>query len=68
MRKTHVDPLKTKTTMKTLKKEGASVENDDRTLETINEDGTSIPEATGDIKERADQPDDDAIIASFNHH
>ena len=68
MRKAHVDPLKAKTTTKALKKEGASVENDDRTLETINEDDLLTPEVTGDIKDRAEQPDDDAIIASFNPH
>jgi hypothetical protein len=60
--------LKAKTTTKALKKEGASVENDDRTLETIIEDDMLIPEVTGDIKDRAEQPDDDAIIASFNPH
>ncbi len=49
-------------------KEGASVENDDRTLETISEDDTSIPEVTGDAKDKGEQPDDDAIIASFNPH
>jgi hypothetical protein len=68
MRKTNIDPLKTKTTTKSLKKEGASVENDDRTLETINEEDTLTPEVTGDTKDRTDQPDDDAIIASFNPH
>jgi hypothetical protein len=68
MRKSNVDPLKAKTTSRTLKKEGASVENDDRILETINEDDTSLPEVTGDIRDKADQPDDDAIIASFNPH
>ncbi len=50
MRKTHVDPLKTKTTTKTLQKEGASFENDDRHLKTINEEDTLIPEVTGDTK------------------
>jgi hypothetical protein len=70
MRKSNVDPLRAKTTTRPLKKEGASVENDDRSLEieTINEDDTSIPEVTGDIKDKTDQPDDDAIIASFNPH
>jgi hypothetical protein len=38
MRKSNVDPLKAKTTTKPLKKEGASAENDDRTLETIHEE------------------------------
>ncbi len=68
MRKSTVDRLKAKTTTKSFKKEGANVENDDRTLETINEDDMSIPEVTGDIKHTTDQPDDDAIIASFNPH
>jgi hypothetical protein len=68
MRKSNVGPLKAKTTTRPLKKEGASVENDDRTLETINEDETSLPEVTGEIRDKADQPDDDAIITSFNPH
>ena len=68
MKRTTVEPLKAKTTTRPLKKEGASVENDDRTLETINEDETSLPEVTGEIRDKADQLDDDAIIASFNPH
>ncbi len=69
MRKSNiVDPLKAKTTTRPLKKEGASVEIDDRTLETINEDKSSLPEVTGEIRDKGDQPDDDAIIASFNTH
>jgi hypothetical protein len=68
MRKTNVEPLKAKTTTRPLKKEGASVENEDRPLETINEDETSLPEVTGEIRDKTDQPDDDAIIASFNIH
>ena len=43
-------------------------DNDDLNLETINEEDTLIPEVTGDTKARTDQPDDDAIIASFNPH
>ena len=66
MRKTNVEPLKAKATTRPLKKEGASVENDDRALEIINEDETSLPEVTGEIRDKAEQPDDDAIIASFN--
>ena len=44
MRKTTADPLKNKAATRPLKKEGASVENEDRHLETINEDEASIPE------------------------
>ncbi len=58
--------MKAKTTTKSLKKEGASVENDDRNLETIHEEDRLLPEVTGKIKEKDEQPDDDTIIASFN--
>jgi hypothetical protein len=44
MRKTTADPLKNKAATRPLKKEGSSVENEDRTLKTINEDEASIPE------------------------
>ncbi len=49
----------------TQETEGASIENDDRNLETIHEEERFIPEVTGDITEREDPPDDHAIIASF---
>jgi hypothetical protein len=68
MRKTTAEPLKTKATTRPLKKESASVENEDRSLETINEDEASIPEVTGDIRDKEDSPDDKTIIASFNTH
>ena len=69
MKRNPVEPPAKKATTRPLKKEGASVENEDRPLETINEDEhLSLPEVTGDIKERTEQPDDDAIIASFDIH
>ena len=68
MRKTTAEPLKVKAPTRTLKKEGASVENEDRPLETINEDEASIPEVTGDIRDKDDSPDDKTIIASFTAH
>jgi len=69
MKRNPVEPPAKKATTRPLKKEGASVENEDRHLETINEDEhLLLPEVTGDIKERTEQPDDDAIIASFDIH
>ena len=82
MRKTNVDqPAKAKATTKPLKREGASVEEDDRSLNTIQEEeSSSLPEVTG--SDRIDHntregfstyienntPDDATIIASFDTH
>ena len=82
MRKTTVDqPAKAKATTKPLKREGASVEEDDRSLNTIQEEeSSSLPEVTG--SDRIDHntregfstyienntPDDATIIASFDTH
>ena len=68
MRKPTAEPLKVKAPTRTLKKEGTSVENEDRPLETINEDEASLPEVTGDIRDKDDSPADSAIIASFTPH
>jgi hypothetical protein len=69
MKRNPVEPPAKKAPTRPLKKEGASVDNEDRPLETTNEDeSSSLPEVTGDIRERTEQPDDDAIIASFNVH
>ena len=69
MKRNPVEPPAKKAPTRPLKKEDASIELADKSLETINEDeSSSLPEVTADIRERKDQPDDDAIIASFNVH
>ena len=80
MRKTTVDPpAKTKATTKSLKKEGASIEDEDRHLQSIQEEeSSSLPEVTGsdrigfhscvEAMGQHNTPDDAAIIASFDTH
>ena len=71
MKRNPVEPpaKKAPTRLLKLKNEDASIELADKSLETINEDeNSSLPEVTADIRERTEQPDDDTIIASFNVH
>ena len=70
MRKTNVEqPAKAKAPTKPLKKEGASVEDEDRPLQTIQEEeSSSLPEVTGSDRTEHNTPDDAAIIASFDAH
>ena len=58
MKRNPVEPPAKKASTRPLKKEGASIELEDRPLETINEDeSSSLPEVTGDIRDRTEQPD-----------
>ena len=71
MKRNPVEQPVKKAPTRPLKKEGASVENEDRPLQTIHEDeSSSLPEVTGDIRDRTEHnvPNDAAIIASFDAH
>ena len=70
MRKTNVEPpAKAKATTKSLKREGASTEEDDRSLNTIQEEeNSSLPEVTGSDRTEHNTPSDEAIIRSFDTH
>ncbi len=69
MKRNPVGPLAKKAPTRPLKKEDVGIELADKSLETINEEeSSSLPEVTADIRERTEQPDDAAIIASYNVH